>query len=91
MQDILKIIQESGFAHLELGNYLMFLIAFVLTYLAITKNYEPLLLIPISFGIVIANFPLAELGSDQDGIIGLIYKMGIKTEITLSTLKIFTT
>ncbi len=81
MQEILKVIQESGFAQLEIGNYIMFIIAFVLTYLAITKEYEPLLLIPISFGIVIANFPLAELGSYEDGIIGLIYKMGIKTEL----------
>lgn len=81
MQEILKVIQESGFAHLEIGNYIMFIIAFVLTYLAITKEYEPLLLIPISFGIVIANFPLAELGSYEHGIIGLIYKMGIKTEL----------
>jgi carboxybiotin decarboxylase len=81
VQEILKVIQESGFAQLEIGNYIMFIIAFVLTYLAITKEYEPLLLIPISFGIVIANFPLAELGSYEDGIIGLIYKMGIKTEL----------
>lgn len=81
MQEILKVIQESGFAHLEIGNYIMFIIAFVLTYLAITKDYEPLLLIPISFGIVIANFPMAELGSYEHGIIGLIYKMGIKTEL----------
>lgn len=81
MQDILKVIQESGFAQLEFGNYIMFVIAFILTYLAITKEYEPLLLIPISFGIVIANFPSAELGSYDDGIIGLIYKLGIKTEL----------
>ncbi|MCB9209472.1 MAG: sodium ion-translocating decarboxylase subunit beta [Ignavibacteriales bacterium] len=59
----------------------MFIIAFIFTYLAITKEYEPLLLIPISFGIVIANFPFAELGSYEEGIIGLIYKMGIKTEL----------
>lgn len=81
MQEILKVIQESGFAQLELGNIIMFIIALVLTYLAITKDYEPLLLIPISFGIVIANFPSAELGSYDDGIIGFIYKVGIKTEL----------
>jgi len=81
VQEILKVIQESGFAQLEFGNYIMFVIAFILTYLAITKEYEPLLLIPISFGIVIANFPSAELGSYDDGIIGLIYKLGIKTEL----------
>ena len=81
MEDILKIFYESGFAHLGFGNYIMFIIAFIFTYLAITKDYEPLLLIPISFGIVIANFPMAELGSYENGIIGLIYRMGIKTEL----------
>jgi len=59
----------------------MFLIAFVLVYLAIKKEYEPLLLIPISFGIVLANFPLADLGAYGEGIIGLIYEGGIKTEL----------
>lgn len=81
MEEILKVIQESGFAHLGFGNYVMFIIAFVLTYLAITKEYEPLLLIPIAFGIAIANFPLANLGAYEEGIIGLIYKSGIKTEL----------
>lgn len=81
MQEIINVLQESGFAHLTIGNYIMFIIAFGLTYLAITKEYEPLLLIPISFGIVIANFPLSELGSYDEGIIGLIYRMGIKTEL----------
>lgn len=81
MQEIISVLQESGFAHLTIGNYIMFIIAFGLTYLAITKEYEPLLLIPISFGIVIANFPLSQLGSYDEGIIGLIYRMGIKTEL----------
>lgn len=81
MEQLIKLFTESGFAQLEFGNYIMFIIAFILTYLAITKEYEPLLLIPISFGIVIANFPMAELGSYEEGIIGLIYRMGIKTEL----------
>lgn len=59
----------------------MFLIAGVLVFLAITREYEPLLLIPISFGIVLANFPLADLGSYGEGIIALIYESGIKTEL----------
>ena len=81
MEGLWKIIQESGFANLGFGNYIMFLIAFIFTYLAIKKDYEPLLLIPISFGIVLANLPLAGLGSYDDGIIGLIYEGGIKTEL----------
>ena len=81
MTELWKLVTESGFANLTVGNYIMFLIAFVLVYLAIRKEYEPLLLIPISFGISLANFPLADLGSYGEGIIGLIYEGGIKTEL----------
>lgn len=81
MDVFLDLFRESGFAHLGLGNWVMFLIAAILIYLAITRGYEPLLLIPISFGIIMANFPLANLGSHSDGIIGLIYEGGIKTEL----------
>ena len=59
----------------------MFAVAGVLIYLAIAKNYEPLLLIPIGFGILIANLPLAELGSHDSGIINLIYRQGILTDL----------
>jgi sodium ion-translocating decarboxylase beta subunit len=81
MTELWTLVEQSGFANLTLGNYIMFLIAFVLVYLAIKKEYEPLLLIPISFGIVLANFPLADLGAYGEGIIGLIYEGGIKTEL----------
>ncbi|MGB5894556.1 MAG: sodium ion-translocating decarboxylase subunit beta [Ignavibacteriaceae bacterium] len=81
MTELWRLVTESGFANLTVGNYIMFLIAFVLVYLAIKKEYEPLLLIPISFGIVLANFPLADLGAYGDGITGLIYEGGIKTEL----------
>lgn len=81
MGGLWKLLEESGFLNLELGNYIMFILAFILVYLAITKEYEPLLLIPISFGIVLANFPLANLSAYSEGIIGLIYEGGIKTEL----------
>ena len=81
MTELWRLVTESGFANLTVGNYIMFLIAFVLVYLAIKKEYEPLLLIPISFGITLANFPLADLGAYGEGIIGLIYEGGIKTEL----------
>lgn len=81
MDSFLDLFNQSGFAHLGWGNWVMFLIAGVLVFLAITREYEPLLLIPISFGIVLANFPLADLGSYGEGIIALIYESGIKTEL----------
>ena len=81
MTELWRLVTESGFANLTVGNYIMFLIALVLVYLAIKKEYEPLLLIPISFGISLANFPLADLGAYGEGIIGLIYEGGIKTEL----------
>ena len=81
MESFIELFNQSGFAHLTLGNWVMFIISGVLVYLAITKEYEPLLLIPIAFGIIIANLPLAELGSYGKGIIGLIYITGIKTEL----------
>jgi hypothetical protein len=52
--------QQSGFVNLTLGNLVMFAVAGVLIYLAVTKNYEPLLLIPIGFGAALANLPLAQ-------------------------------
>jgi oxaloacetate decarboxylase beta subunit len=81
MESFLDLYNQSGFAHLTIGNWIMFLIAGILVFLAITKEYEPLLLIPISFGIVLANLPLADLGSYGKGIIALIYESGIKTEL----------
>ena len=81
MASFLELIKQSGFAQMNCGNWIMFLIAGILIYLAIKKEYEPLLLIPIGFGMLMANFPLAEMTSYGDGIIALIYKMGIRTEL----------
>ena len=46
-----NLVHQSAFFGLTWGNYLMVLVAFVFLYLAIKKGYEPLLLVPISFGI----------------------------------------
>ncbi len=53
---------------------LMYLIAFGLLYLGIAKHYEPLLLVPIAFGVLIANFPGGEMGvvqADSNGLVTL--------------------
>ena len=50
-------LHNTGFAHLEIGNVLMILIGCVFIYLAVAKDYEPLLLIPIGLGIIVGNVP----------------------------------
>ncbi len=81
MDILAQLLAQSGFAHLTWGNGVMFLIGGTLIYLAIAKKYEPLLLIPIGFGTILANLPLAEMGATGGGIITLIYDQGIKTEL----------
>jgi|TARA_R110002050_G_scaffold20244_1_gene57390 oxaloacetate decarboxylase beta subunit len=61
------------------GRIIMFIICFVLFYLAIAKGFEPLLLLPIAFGGLLANIPLAHMGGEH-GMLGIIYNMGIANE-----------
>lgn len=58
------------------GRIIMFGIVFLLFYLAIAKGFEPLLLLPIAFGGLLANIPLAQIAG-EDGMLGIIYNMGI--------------
>jgi oxaloacetate decarboxylase beta subunit len=58
------------------GRIIMFGICFMLFYLAIAKGFEPLLLIPIGFGGILANIPVAEIAG-ENGMLGIIYNMGI--------------
>ncbi len=58
------------------GRIIMFAICFLLFYLAIAKGFEPLLLLPIAFGGLLANIPLAGIAG-EDGMLGIIYNMGI--------------
>jgi hypothetical protein len=53
-----QVVQGSGIANLTPGNLVMVLIGLLFIYLAIAKDYEPLLLVPIGFGILIGNIPL---------------------------------
>ena len=61
------------------GRIFMFIIIFLLFYLAIAKGFEPLLLLPIAFGGLLANIPIANMTSDH-GMLGIIYNMGIANE-----------
>lgn len=65
----------------EPGFILMYLIAFVLLYLGIKKHYEPLLLVPIAFGVLIANFPGGEMGVIQADENGMVLVNGVLKNI----------
>ena len=65
---------------LGLGRLLMMFVALVLLYLAIVKQFEPLLLLPIGFGALLANIPLAGI-SGPDGLQGMIYMVGIESGV----------
>jgi oxaloacetate decarboxylase beta subunit len=59
LQIVTKFIQSTGFMGLNPQNMLMILISFILLYLAIKKGFEPLLLVPIAFGMFLTNLPFA--------------------------------
>ncbi len=82
MFNILKeLIYSSGVVSLTGGNLVMWLVAFVLLYLAIKKQYEPLLLLPIAFGILVVNLPLTFLMEPEHGLIWFFYHYGIEQDI----------
>jgi oxaloacetate decarboxylase beta subunit len=68
MQGILRFFEYSGFANVTPGHILMVLIGLLFIYLAIRHEYEPLLLVPIGFGILIGNTPFMENAGLQLGI-----------------------
>ncbi|HIQ27103.1 MAG TPA: sodium ion-translocating decarboxylase subunit beta [Sulfurovum sp.] len=71
--------REMDWFESSLGRIIMIIIVLFLFYLAIAKNFEPLLLIPIAFGGLLANIPLAGMGGEH-GMLGIIYTMGIANE-----------
>jgi oxaloacetate decarboxylase beta subunit len=71
-----NLIHQTAFFNLTVGNYLMIIIACVLLYFAIRKEYEPLLLVPIAFGMLLVNiFPdiIASPEETSNGVGGLLY------------------
>ena len=70
----------TGLAHFELGQVVMIAIGCLLIYLAISKGFEPLLLVPIGFGAILSNIPLAEI-SGPEGLLGQVYIVGVATGV----------
>src|SRR5574341_90972 len=58
----------------------MIIVGGVLIYLAIAKDYEPVLLLPIGFGVILANLPLTGI-TGENGLLGILYQAGITTEL----------
>lgn len=71
----------KGILHFTWGNAVMITAALVLIYLAVFKEIEPVLLLPIGFGCLLANIPLAGMTASVDGMMGVLYNAGIATEL----------
>jgi sodium ion-translocating decarboxylase beta subunit len=72
--------QSTAIPHFEMGQIIMMLVGFGLLYLAIVKKFEPLLLLPIGFGALLTNIPLAGF-SEAGGLLHYIYYVGVDTGI----------
>jgi len=80
--DINALISElaKGLTNFQVGNALMIAVGGILIALAVIKEYEPVLLLPIGFGCILANIPLTGM-ADGNGLFGVLYKAGISTEL----------
>ncbi len=80
LEHLAKLVEMSGAANLTAGNVIMMAVSLVLVYLAVFRNFEPLLLLPIGFGAFLANLPLSNLVG-HDGLLTQIYNVGVNTEV----------
>ncbi|MGB4586322.1 MAG: sodium ion-translocating decarboxylase subunit beta [Rectinemataceae bacterium] len=80
-----EFIRSTGFVNISIGQLIMLVVSCVLLYLGIYRKYEPLLLVPIAFGMLLANLPLSgitdgPLGTQPGGLIYYLYQ-GVKLGI----------
>ena len=85
-ESLVKLLEMSGFAALTWQSLIMIVVACVLIYLAIAKKFEPLLLLPIAFGVLLANLPLTGImavPANENEVGGLLYYLylGVKKGI----------
>ncbi|WP_333608117.1 sodium ion-translocating decarboxylase subunit beta [Arsukibacterium sp.] len=78
MDAFATLIASTGIVHFTPGQVLMMLVGLGLLYLAIARGFEPLLLLPIGFGAILTNIPLAGLG-EPGGLLYMFYEVGIGT------------
>ncbi len=72
--------QSTGLAFMTWGQAAMIFVGCLLIWLAIVKKFEPLLLLPIGFGAILSNIPLAEIAGPT-GLLGYLYEVGIETGV----------
>ncbi len=87
-----NLIHQTAFFNLTWGNYLMIIVALIFMYLAIAKEYEPLLLVPISFGMLLVNmYPsiMADPSETSNGVGGLLHYFYILDEWSILPSLIF--
>lgn len=77
MNGFLELWRSTGLSNFEAGQVVMMLVGFLLIYLAIRKGFEPLLLLPIGFGAVLSNIPVAGI-AEEGGLLSYLY-FGIKS------------
>ncbi|EGR1055079.1 sodium ion-translocating decarboxylase subunit beta [Vibrio cholerae] len=80
MDGLITLWQETGIANFELGQIIMILVGCTLLFLAIRKGFEPLLLLPIGFGAVLANIPNAGF-TEPGGLLYYVYHIGIESGV----------
>ena len=80
MEKLLILWESTSLPHFELGQLIMMAVGLGLLYLAIVKRFEPLLLLPIGFGALLTNIPLAGF-SEVGGLLHYIYYVGVDTGI----------
>lgn len=78
MEQLLELWAATGVANLTSGQVLMMAVGGVLVYLAIAKQFEPLLLVPIGFGAILTNIPIADIAG-PNGLLGHLNAIGIDT------------
>ncbi|EEX42986.1 sodium ion-translocating decarboxylase subunit beta [Vibrio sp. Vb2880] len=80
MDGLITLWSETGIANFELGQIIMIMVGGLLLFLAIRKGFEPLLLLPIGFGAVLANIPNAGF-TEPGGLLYYVYHVGIESGV----------
>lgn len=80
MEGLLILWKDTALANFHVGQVVMMAVGALLLYLAIVKKFEPLLLLPIGFGAVLANIPVAGF-TEPGGILYYIFEVGVKTGV----------
>ena len=85
---LLNLLQQTAFLNLSVGNLIMILVACIFLYLAIGKGFEPLLLVPISFGMLLVNiYPdiMLSIEDSSNGVGGLLHYFYLLLSLTTKT------